>query len=102
MLSLPYNWQMACDLEWFPLVARRVTRRDKVCMASAPLHPCVSTAMGIHGQPSSKHLASLKLCLHTSAARAADPPVTLASSKVLDFSVDVTVRSKAAGLPKSQ
>ena len=57
MLSLPYNWQRACDLEWFPLVTRRVARRDRVCMASAPQHSYVSTAMGKHDQPSSKHLA---------------------------------------------
>ena len=38
-LSLPYNRQVAWDLEQFPLVARREARRDKVCMASAPQHP---------------------------------------------------------------
>ena len=38
-LSLPYNRQVAWDLEQFPLVARREARRDKVCMASAPHHP---------------------------------------------------------------
>ena len=46
--------------------------------------------MGIHVQPSSEHLASLALCLRTSAARAADPLVTPASINVLEFSVDVT------------
>ena len=50
-LSLPYNRQVAWDLEQFPLVARREARRDKVCMALAPYHPYVSTAMGIHDQP---------------------------------------------------
>ena len=38
-LSLPYNRQVAWDLEQFPLVARREARRDKVCMALAPQHP---------------------------------------------------------------
>ena len=38
-LSLPYNRQVAWDLERFPQVARREARRDKVCMASAPQHP---------------------------------------------------------------
>ena len=71
-------------------------------MASAPQQPSVLTAMGILDQPSSEHLASLELCLHTSDARAGDPTVPLASTNVLEFSVDVTVRSKAAGLPKSQ
>ena len=78
-LSLPYNWQMACDFEWFPLVARRVARQDKVCMASALKHPYILTAMKIHDQPSSKHLVPLQLHLHTLAARAADPPITLTS-----------------------
>ncbi|KAL5510158.1 hypothetical protein EMCRGX_G005652 [Ephydatia muelleri] len=34
--------------------------------------------------------------------RAAEPAVTLASSRALDCSVDVTDKSKAAGLPRSQ
>ena len=89
-LILPYNRQVAWDLEQFPLVARREARRDKVCMASAPQHPYVSTSMGIHVQPSSEHFASLALCLHTSAVRAADPLVTPASINVLEFNVDVT------------
>ena len=56
----------------------------------------------LYDHPSSEHLASLELCLRTLAARAADPNVTLASTNVLEFSVDVTVRSKAVGLLKSQ
>eukprot|EP00731_Ephydatia_muelleri_P006615 Em0003g863a len=32
----------------------------------------------------------------------AEPAVTLASSRTLDCSVDVTDKSKAAGLPRSQ
>ena len=61
---VPYNWQMVCDLEWFPLVTRHEIRSAWL------LHPNihVSTAMEIHDQPTSKHLASLELCLHTSAA----------------------------------
>ena len=33
---------------------------DMLSMASAPQHPYVSTAMGIHDQPNPKHLASLE------------------------------------------
>ena len=44
----------------------------------------------------SKYLESFELGLCTSAARAADLPVTLAYSNVLEFSIDVTVRSEAA------
>ena len=53
-------------------------------------------------QPSSAHLASLARCFLSSAAKAADPAVTLASGKMLETSGDVTVKSKAAGLPSIQ
>ncbi|KAL5482159.1 hypothetical protein EMCRGX_G022453 [Ephydatia muelleri] len=61
--------------------------RDKVCMASAPQKPSASTAMEIHDQPSSEHLASLELCLCTSTARTVDPTITLTSTNVLEFSL---------------
>ena len=50
-------------------------------------------------QPSSAHLASLARCFLSSATKAADPAVTLTSGKMLETSGDVTVKSKAAGLP---
>ena len=54
----------------------------------------------MHTQPSSAHLESLALCFLSSAAKAADPAVTLASSgKLLEVSGDVTVKSNAAGFP---
>ena len=53
-------------------------------------------------QPSSAHLASLAQCFVSSATKAADPAVTLASGKMLETSGDVTVKSKAAGLPSIQ
>ena len=86
----------------FPLVARRVAKRDKVYMASAPQQTVSPYCNGMHDQPSSEHLASLELYLCTSVAIAADPPVKLASSNLLEFYVGVTGRSKAAGLSKSQ
>ena len=49
------------------------------------------TANGLHG---SEHLACF-LCW------ADDPAVTHASLRVVGFSSDVTVRSKAAGFPRS-
>ena len=70
------------------------------------LHPSTHKSPLLCGymsmQPSSEHLASLALCLRTSAAGVADPLVTPASNNILEFSVDVTVRSRTAGLPKSQ
>ena len=53
----------------------------------------------MHTQPSSAHLESLALCFLSSAAKAADPAVTLASGKLLEVSSDVTVKSNAAGFP---
>ena len=53
----------------------------------------------MHTQPSSAHLESLALCFLSSAAKAADPAVTLASGKLLEVSGDVTVKSNAAGFP---
>ena len=53
----------------------------------------------MHTQPSSAHLESLALCFLSSAAKAADPVVTLASGKLLAVSGDVTVKSNAAGFP---
>ena len=47
----------------------------------------------------SAHLRSLTPCFRTSAAIAADPLATPASVKVVRLSGEVTVRSKAAGLP---
>ena len=51
---------------------------------------------------SSSHFLSLFLCILFSATRAAEPAVMLASSKTLQCRVDVTDKSKAAGLPRSQ
>ena len=62
---------------------------------------CVSFK-GIHDQSSSElHLASLELCLCTLADRAADPTVTLTSTNVLEFSVDVTVDQRLLVCPNS-
>ena len=44
----------------------------------------------------------MALCFRCSAAKDADPAVTLASVKVLGLSGDVTVMSNAAGLPNIQ
>ena len=46
----------------------------------------------MHTQPSSAHSESLALCFLSSAAKAADPAVTLASDKLLEVSGDVTVK----------
>eukprot|EP00731_Ephydatia_muelleri_P035276 Em0111g1a len=62
----------------------------------------VSTTRGMQAHPNSSHFVSLLLCFLFSANRAAEPAVTLASSRALDCSVDVTDKSKAAGLPRSQ
>ena len=56
----------------------------------------------MHVHPSSEHLASLAECFLSSAATAADPAVRPASERRDGLSGEVTVRSKAAGLPQSQ
>ena len=56
-------------------------------------------AIGMHTQPNSAHMELLALCFHSSAAKAADPAVTLASGKLIEVSSDVTVISNAAGFP---
>ena len=48
-------------------------------VSTVPQHPWVSTAIGMQTQPSPVHLKSLALCFLSSAAKAADPAVTLAS-----------------------
>ncbi|KAL5488937.1 hypothetical protein EMCRGX_G017964 [Ephydatia muelleri] len=82
-------------------MARRAARREKDCCASVPQHPYDSTARGMHTHPSSAHFESLALCFLASANRAEDPHLTPASVKVIGLSGEVTVRSKAAGLPIS-
>ena len=58
---------------------------------------------GLHVHPSSEHLASLAVCLLSSVTSAANPAVISASEiKGVLLSRDITVRSKAAGLPQSQ
>ena len=54
----------------------------------------------MRAQPSSEHLASLEACFLCSEIWADDPAVTHASLRVIGFSGDVTVRSKAAGFPR--
>ena len=70
--------------------------------ASFPQCPKVSTASGMHTHPSSGHLVSLVECFLHSAAWAAAPEEVLASHKVAGVRGEVTVISKAAGLPLSQ
>eukprot|EP00731_Ephydatia_muelleri_P021004 Em0013g731a len=53
-------------------------------------------------QASSSHLASFEQCFLCSVVRAAAPVVTLASKMIVGLSEDVTDRSKAAGLPRTQ
>ena len=55
----------------------------------------------MHAQPSSEHFASLEACFLCSEIWA-DPAVTHVSLRVIGFSSDVTVRSKATGFPRSQ
>ena len=67
-------------------------------MRVTTLHQGPNTpAIGMHTQPSSVEL--LALCFLSSAAKAADPAVTLASGKLIEVSSDVTVISNAAGFP---
>ena len=84
------------------LVDKRVASLDSACIASVPQHPYVYTTRGIHAQPSSLHLLSFTRCLQIRAAKAAEPAVTHAFWIICAFSVDVTNRSKAAGLPRTQ
>ena len=77
-----------------------VARHDKEY--AWPLHPNYHKQWG-NTTSKAEHLASLELCLHTSAARAAGPTITLTSTNVLEFNyVSVTVGLKSAGLAKSQ
>jgi len=75
--------------------------RSQSCQVLPSFCTPTPVASGTHFHPSSEHFTSLALCFRCSAAKAADPAVTLASVKVLGLSGDVTVMSKAAGLPKS-
>ena len=50
-----------------------MARREKVVWASLPQFSYVSTARGIHSQPSSEHLGSFVLCFLASASSAAAP-----------------------------
>ena len=101
-LSLWYRMVVACDLLYPIWMARRATRHEKDCCASVPQHPYDSTATGTHTHPSSAHLESLALCFLASATRAEDPHLTPTSVKVVGLSGEVTVGSKAAGLPRCQ
>ena len=70
--------------------------------ASFPQAPYDSTTNGTQTQSSSLHLVSLEECFLSSVVSAATPVVTLASKRVVGLSGDVTDRSKAAALPKTQ
>ena len=70
--------------------------------ASFPHAPYVSTTRGIQIHPRSQHLASLVSCFWSSVAYAAAPAVTPASERILEFSGDVTDKSQAAVLPRTQ
>ena len=56
----------------------------------------------IQTHPRSLHLASLASCFRSSVACAAAPAVTPASERILEFSGDVTDKSQAAVLPRTQ
>ena len=81
-----------------------MANRAKCCLASLlypNTHSSLSTASGTHFHPSSEHFASLALCLCFSAAKAADPAITLASVKVLGLS-RVMSKAELACLTPSQ
>ena len=59
-------------------------------------------ASGMQTHPKALHLGLLEMYLRISAIRAAEPPVTFASGKEIGLSGEVTVMSKAAGLPVDQ
>ena len=91
-----YSPKMVLDLGSFSLVERRPASLEK------HPKPITSTTSGMQTQPNSSHFLSLVLCFLFSATKAAEPAIMLASSKTLVCSVDVTDKSKAAGLPRSQ
>ena len=96
MLSLPYRSPKAWDLLQFVRMALRMAMQEKALHASSPQAPYVSTAYGMHCQPSSEHFVSFCSCFLDSAAFAATPAETPASETILGFSSEVTVMSKAA------
>ena len=66
-----------------------------MCWASLPQLPCVSTAIGIHLHPISRHFGSLAACFLVSADRAATPANLLDSLKETGVrDREVTVMSK--------
>ena len=70
--------------------------QEKALRASSPQAPYVSTASGMHCQPSSEHFVSFCSCFLDSAAFAATPAEIPASETILGLSGEVTVMSKAA------
>ena len=68
-------------------------------LASLPQPPYVETTIGMHSQPSSRHLASLILCF-LSAAYSVIRPGMIAPSILELLSGFTTVTSRAASLPR--
>ena len=58
MLSLPYRFPKTWDLLQFVRMALRMAMQEKALHASLPQAPYVSTASGMHCQPSSEHFVS--------------------------------------------
>ena len=96
MLSQPYRSTKAWDLLQFVRMASRIAMQEKAMHASSPQAPYVSTASGMHCQPSSEHFVSFCSCFLDSAALAATLAETPASETILGLSGEVTVMSKAA------
>ena len=91
MLSLPYRSPKTWDLLQFVRMASRMAMQEKALHASSPQAPYVSTASGMHCQPSSEHFVSFCSCFLDSAAFAATPAETPASETILELSGEVTV-----------
>ena len=96
MLSLPYSSPKTWDLLQFVRMASRMAMQEKALHASSPQAPYVSTASGMHCQPSSEHFVSFCSSFLDSAAFAATPAETPASETILGLSGEVTVMSIAA------